>query len=180
MAITEKVPKYTFLYTILAHFIVAITSFSVYGFKHIFFVIGHLFISLTQLLLFLSAMNINIETLSITYFGCIGHTFLIAFALYSMYKYGNVKWFLLFLIAQMGMIYFYLHHEIDHEYDHPRFVMTFMMLLVYYVRASWISINNMKYSLIMIAGVYILFAYHYSMFILDSQKSRPPLPEAFV
>jgi len=178
MSIHEKIPTYTFLYTILAHFIVAITSFSIYGFKHIFFVIGHLFITFTQILLFLSALNI--KTLSITLFGCIGHTFLIAFALYSMYKYGHVKWFLLFLIAQMGMIYFYLHHESDDEYDHPRFVMSFMMLLVYYVHAFWVSINHMKYPLLMIAGVYILFAYHYSMFILDSQKNHPSLQEVSV
>jgi len=172
MSIVNKIPNYMFIYNTIAHLTFAIVNNTLlYGLNyHIFLIVGHLFIALTQFLLYMS--SIGFQLLSATLTGCIGHTFLFIYASYTIYKYGKHTSSILFLIGQIGMIYFYLHHNGDNIHEHPIFVTTFLTLIAFYLYEYVISTSYIKYPTLMVAFVYIIFAYHYAKFKLNDPKNR--------
>lgn len=179
MSTLHSMNNYIFLYNALSHLSLSISKSFTNGYQkqYLLFSLGHLFIATAQLSFFGETFAPGTGQVSMVT-GSIGHLCLLFFILRKMMSSVFSSWNIVFLLGQIGMIYFYLNHidekkEIsllftNHELERVYvFLPTFIAMFVYYLK-SFYSESNILISipLLLVAGVYLSFIYHFTMALI--------------
>ena len=179
MSTLYSISNYIFLYNALSHLTLSISKYITNGIQKQFFLfsLGHLFIATAQLSFFSKNFAPGTGQVSMVS-GAIGHLCLLFFILRKMMSSVFSIWNIVFLLGQIGMIYFYLNHidekkEIsllftNHELEHVYvFLPTFVAMFFYYLK-SFYSESNIWVSipLLLVAGVYLSFIYHFTVALI--------------
>ena len=164
-----------FIYNLIAHLSLSITFQYLHGPKiNIFdaiYSVGHFWISMAQLILFTSSFNPGISPF-VTVFGVLGHSSLITYTIKQFFKSGPSFWNIWFLLGQIGMVYFYIHNQLENktiklpilnQYTNKAiFLITFYILFIYYIRKVITTYNITTIPLLLVTGVYFSFIYNYT------------------
>ncbi len=179
MSTLHSMNNYIFLYNALSHLSLSISKSLTDPNKKqtLLFSLGHLFIATAQMSFFGETFTPGTGKVSMIT-GTIGHTCLLFFILRKMMTSVFSSWNIIFLLGQLGMIYFYLNHidekkEIsilftNKELKHAHiFLITFIAMFIYYLKSFYSASHRLvSVSLLLVAGVYLSFIYHFTMALM--------------
>ena len=127
------------------------------------FVLGHTLISIAQFTL--SYRDTSLSEF-IKYVGMVAHSLLLVYVLANL-RSGKVFYFstFMFVVGQLGMIYFYLHHRKPNKIifennkyqlkNRNLFIYTFAILFLYYLYKVTMESKLYKYGFIAVTYVYL-------------------------
>uniref|UniRef100_A0A6C0FDB8 Uncharacterized protein n=1 Tax=viral metagenome TaxID=1070528 RepID=A0A6C0FDB8_9ZZZZ len=181
---SDKTSRYIFLYNSFAH----ITLAALYAYRvrdklllifsdpigwdsefgRAAYIFGHFLISCAQYTLY--QQNID-DSAKVTSLGSLGHAMILVYIAWVTYYFKLSTGLFVFMLAQFGMIYFYINHMDDQTVVYAKkdtrikkrdiFLGIFSVLFFYYVYAAMYQKGVYRYGMGLVAGVYANLIYHF-------------------
>ena len=181
---SDKTSRYMFLYNSFSH--MALASLYAYSvrdklllifsdplgwdseFGRCAYIFGHFLISTAQYTLY--QQNID-DSAKVTTLGSLGHAMILVYVAWVTYYFKLSPGLFVFMLAQFGMIYFYINHMDDETVVYAKkdtrikkrdiFLGIFSVLFFYYVYAAMYQKGVYRYGMGLVAGVYANLIYHF-------------------